>query len=174
MGSAVSKVIKVSLNPRSINKAIREIENYKKWLHDKTQEFLHRLAEIGCNMASIYFSIAVYDGTNDVKCEIKEMGDNLVAVVATGNATLFIEFGTGVLFPDNHPENSFERGGYGAGRGSNPDGWHYRGDPGTFGEVGKSGWVHTYGNPANMSMYQAIRDVERVFTEIAREVFVYD
>lgn len=172
MGSAVSKVIKVSLDPASIQNAINEVENYKRWLHEKTQEFLHRLAQRGCENATWYFSNAVYDGTNDVTCEIRENGDNMIAVVATGKATLFIEFGTGVLFPDNHPENTFERGGYGAGRGSNPGGWNYQGDPGTFGKASKSGWVHTYGNPANMSMYQAIRDVEREFTEIAREVFV--
>ena len=174
MGSAVSKVINVSLNPRSINKAIREIEKYKTWIHTKTQEFLRRLAERGYQSASVYFANAVYDGTNDVKCEIQQRGDKAIAVVALGKSVLFIEFGTGVLFPDIHPDNPYERGGYGAGRGSNPNGWHYRGDPGTFGETRKSGWIHTYGNPANMSLYQSVRDVEREFSEIAREVFVYD
>ena len=97
-----------------------------------------------------------------------------MAVVAYGNATLFIEFGTGVAFPDDHPEaaeNGMIRGGYGKHQGLNPDGWRYRGNPGTHGVVERNGKVHTYGNPANMSMYQAMRDVEREFTEIARRVF---
>ena len=41
---------------------------------------------------------------------------NKIAVVAVGSATLFIEFGTGVKYPDNHPEaaeHGMIRGGYG-------------------------------------------------------------
>lgn len=160
------------LDPSSIDNAIKEVKAFQKWIEDKTKELLRRLAERGRDIADFKFSWAAYDGTNDVSCRIEERGEKAVAVLAVGNAVLFIEFGTGILYPDDHPENRYARGGYGKHQGLNPDGWRYRGDPGTNGVVEKNGKVHTYGNPANMSMYQAIRDVEREFVEIAKEVFV--
>ena len=173
------RVIKVQLNEASINRAIKELEDYKKWLLSKTKEFLKALADEGVEIANTKFAKAVYDGTNDVSCSVEERGDNKIAVVAVGGATLFIEFGTGVKYPDNHPEagkHGMVRGQYGYKLGRLPQGWRYEGDPGSNGEViteGKHvGEVHTYGNPANMSRYQTIREVEEKSEEIARRVYV--
>lgn len=172
------RVIKLELNEQSIAEAISEVKAYKQWLIDKTQEFLKALADEGVQIASVKFANAVYDGTNDVSCQMEQRGENKVAVVAVGNATLFIEFGTGVRYPDNHPEagtNGMTRGGYGYKLGRLPNGWRYVGDPGTNGEIiteGKhAGEVHTYGNPANMSMYLTVRELQDKFEEIARRVF---
>lgn len=173
------RVIKVQLNEASINRAIKELEDYKKWLLSKTKEFLKALADEGVEIANTKFAKAVYDGTNDVSCSVEERGDNKIAVVAVGGATLFIEFGTGVKYPDNHPEagkHGMVRGQYGHKLGRLPQGWRYEGDPGSNGEViteGKHvGEVHTYGNPANMSMYLTVRELEEKFEEIARRVYV--
>lgn len=173
------RVIKVSLNEQSIDRAIKELDNYKKWLVDKTKEFLKALADEGVQIASAKFAKAVYDGTNDVSCSVEERGENKIAVVAVGSATLFIEFGTGVKYPDNHPEAAeygMIRGGYGYRLGRLEKGWRYTGDPGSNGEViteGKhAGQVHTYGNPANMCMYQTVRELQEKFEEIARRVYV--
>ena len=173
------RVIKVSLNEQSIDRAIKELDNYKKWFVDKTKEFLKALADEGVQIASAKFAKAVYDGTNDVSCSVEERGENKIAVVAVGSATLFIEFGTGVKYPDNHPEaaeHGMIRGGYGYRLGRLEKGWRYTGDPGSNGEViteGKhAGQVHTYGNPANMCMYQTVRELQEKFEEIARRVYV--
>lgn len=173
------RVIKVQLNEKSIDKAIKELENYKKWLVDKTKEFLKALADEGVQIANANFAKAVYDGTNDVTCSVEERGDNKIAVVAVGGATLFIEFGTGVRYPDTHPEagkHGMVRGEYGHKLGKMAKGWRYQGDPGSNGEViteGKHvGEVHTYGNPANMCMYMTVRELEEKFEEIARRVYV--
>lgn len=173
------RVIKVSLNEQSIDRAIKELDNYKKWLVDKTKEFLKALADEGVQIASAKFAKAVYDGTNDVSCSVEERGENKIAVVAVGSATLFIEFGTGVKYPDNHPEaaeHGMILGGYGYRLGRLEKGWRYTGDPGSNGEViteGKhAGQVHTYGNPANMCMYQTVRELQEKFEEIARRVYV--
>lgn len=122
--------------------------------------------------------IAVYDGTNDVSVSVESRGENKAAVVAIGSSVLFIEFGTGVKYPDSHPEAGkfgFEHGGYGHHLGRLEKGWRYQGDPGTNGEViatGKhAGEIHTYGNPANMSMYYTVRELEEKFEEIARRVY---
>lgn len=173
------KIIKIRLNEQSIDQAIKELNAYKDWLVEKTKEFLKALADEGVEIASAKFANAVYDGTNDVTCFVEEKGEDKVAVVAVGGATLFIEFGTGVKYPDNHPEageHGMVRGEYGYRLGRLEKGWRYSGDPGTNGEViteGKhAGEVHTYGNPANMSMYQTVRELEDKFEEIARRVYV--
>ena len=173
------RVIKVSLNERSIDRAIKELNDYKKWLLDKTKEFVKALADEGVEIANTKFAKAVYDGTNDVSCSVEERGDGKVAVVAVGGATLFIEFGTGVKYPDNHPEageHGMVRGGYGYHLGRLENGWRYTGNPGSNGEViteGKhAGEVHTYGNPANMCMYLTVRELQDKFEEIARRVYV--
>lgn len=175
----MKKVIKVQLNEQSINRAIKELNEYKKWLLDKTKEFLKALADEGVEIASANFGNAVYDGTNDVTCSVEERGQNKVAVVAVGSATLFIEFGTGVKYADSHPEagkHGMVRGEYGHKLGRLEKGWRYTGDPGSNGEIiteGKhAGDVHTYGNPANMSMYLAMSELEQKVEEIARRVYV--
>ena len=169
------KKIIVKLSEQSINNAIREVENLRKRIENGSKQLIKEMAEMGCQIAQVNFGKAMYDGTNDVVCRIEERGENLVAVVATGEATLFIEFGTGILWPDTHPENQFARGEYGHGLGKMAGGWRYDGDPGTNGEVitsGKhAGKVHTYGNPANACLYLSVRELEREFESIARRVF---
>ena len=173
------RVITVKLSEASIDQAIQELETYKKWLLTKTKEFLQALADEGMQIAESKFAKAVYDGTNDVSCSVENRGDNAIAVVAVGGATLFIEFGTGVKYPDSHPEagkHGMLRGQYGHKLGRLPQGWRYEGDPGSNGEVitegEHAGEVHTYGNPANMSMYLTVRELEEKFEEIARRVYV--
>lgn len=169
------KKIILKLSESSINNAIREVEALQKRIENGTKELLREMAEMGCQVAQVNFGKAMYDGTNDVTCHIETRSDTLVAVVATGEATLFIEFGTGILWPDTHPENQFARGEYGYGLGKMAGGWYYDGDPGTDGEViasGKhAGKVHTYGNPANACLYLSVRELEREFESIARRVF---
>ena len=174
----MKKVIKLKLNERDIDQAIKELEQWKKWLLEKTKEFLTALGEEGIQIASAKFASAGYDGTNDVTCEMEQKDENTVAVIAIGGAVLFIEFGTGVTHPDNHPEKPagiLGRGQYGYGLGK-LNSWWYTGDPGTNGEVitsGKhAGEVRTHGNPANMSMYMTVRELKEKFEEIARRVYV--
>lgn len=174
----MSKTITLTLSPEGIDQAIAEYKTWRQEFEAKCKEFLQALAEEGVQIASANFSTAVYDGTNDVTVEMQEKGDNTVAVVAIGNATLFIEFGSGILYPDTHPEAGslgMIRGEYGYGLGGNIWGWTYRGDPGTNGQVISQGWqrgkIHTFGNPANMCMYRTKEELENRFTAIARRIF---
>lgn len=97
--------------------------------------------------------------------------------MAVGKAVLFIEFGTGVTYPDNHPEArdcNMKRGEYGQGHGKQQS-WGYYGEPGTNGvlkEKKNGGFVViTNGNPANMPMYETVKELQDRLTEIAKEVF---
>ena len=173
------ETIKIKLNDHDINLAIKELQTYKKWIKEKTHKLLNTLSEEGLQIASVKFDNAIYDGTNDVACKIEQRGDNKVAILAIGSAVLFIEFGTGIRYPNNHPEATkygMIHGKYGYGLGKFSKGWRYKGNPGTNCEIitsGKhAGEVHTYGNPANMSLYLTINELEDKFEKIAKKVFV--
>lgn len=173
----MSQIINVPLSIPSYDSLIRKIEDLGNWQSDRAIVFADRLAQEGMEIASIKFSQAVYDGTNDVSVTVEPRGNNVQAVVATGGATLFIEFGTGVTYPDDHPEAGelgMKRGEYGQGHGKQHS-WGYYGDPGTNGvlkEKKNGGFVViTHGNPANMPMYETVKELQDRLTEIAKEVF---
>ena len=173
------RVIKVTLSEQSINKAIKELNDYNKWLKDRTERFLKELGEAGVEIATAKFKSAQYDGTNDVTVSVETREENKVAVVAVGGAVLFVEFGTGINYPDSHPEaskNGFVHGGYGYHLGRMKNGWRYKGDLGTNGKPDEQhpGYIKTKGNPANMCMYETIRELEEKFEEIARRCFTND
>lgn len=173
----MSQTINVPLSERGIERLIRETENRKNRLQERTAVFLDRVAQEGMEVTSAKFSQAVYDGTNDVVVSAEYRGENARAIVAVGKAVLFIEFGTGVTYPDNHPEAGelgMKRGEYGQGHGKQHS-WGYYGDPGTNGvlkEKKNGGFVViTHGNPANMPMYETVKELQDRLTEIAKEVF---
>ena len=173
------KVIKVPLTVAGIDNAIKELRDYQQWLEKKQKEFLDALAQEGLQVAESGFANAVYDGTNDVSCHIEDKGERKKAIIAVGSSVLFIEFGTGILYPDDHPEggdNGMVRGEYGFGRGKNIWGWTYEaGELGTNGMVINEGLqrgrIHTFGNPANKAMFHSKTELEERFADIARRIF---
>lgn len=171
------KTVKVPLSQRGIDTLLREIESYTVWLKERSQVLLDRLAQAGFEVASARFAKAAYDGTNDASVSLETRGDGVRAVVAVGASVLFIEFGTGVTYPDNHPqaaELGMKRGEYGKGHGKQSS-WGYYGDPGTNGVVKMkkdgSTVVITHGNPANMPMYETVKELEAMLPELVKEVF---
>lgn len=173
----MSQIINVPLSIPAYDSLIRKVEDLGNWQSDRAIVFADRLAQEGMEIASVKFSQAVYDGTNDVSVTVEPRGNNVRAVVATGGATLFIEFGTGVTYPDDHPEAGelgMKRGEYGQGHGKQHS-WGYYGEPGTNGvlkEKKNGGFVViTHGNPANMPMYETVKELQDRLTEIAKEVF---
>lgn len=172
------KVVRVPLSAAGIGKAIKAVEDYQSWLKEKSTILLNRLTEEGLSITSARFSQAVYDGTNDVSVSVENRGERVRAVVAIGSSVLFIEFGTGVTYPDNHPEaatNGFSRGSYGKGHGKQAS-WGYYGEAGTNGIVKtkKNGQavVITKGNPANMSMYETVKALKDRLPALVKEVFL--
>lgn len=171
------KTVKVPLSQRGIDTLLREIESYTVWLKERSQVLLDRLAQAGFEVASARFAKAAYDGTNDASVSLETRSEGVRAVVAVGASVLFIEFGTGVTYPDNHPqaaELGMKRGEYGQGHGKQSS-WGYYGDPGTNGVVKMkkdgSTVVITHGNPANMPMYETVKELEAMLPALVKEVF---
>lgn len=153
-------------NEKSIAEALAKIKQYKRDFATKEREFIKRLADIGVSVASTGFQVADYDGVNDVQVTMAMRGTR-AEVIAYGETVGFIEFGTGIRYPewDNSGMDYTppKHGTYGKGQGKRPKGWFFK--------PGEGALQHTYGNPPAEAMRTA-RDVmiERV-VRIAREVW---
>jgi hypothetical protein len=89
-----------------------------------------------------------------------EKRDGGYAVMANGQAVLFIEFGSG-LIGFGHPEpHGMGPGTYpGKGHWNDPNGWYYA--------HGKK----SHGNPPNMPMYTTVKELEQELERMVKEVF---
>lgn len=142
------------------------LEDYKKWLVRKTDELASKLAALGATSVSLGFAQALYDGVNDVDITVEHRGNGNYAVIASGTTVLIIEFGAGYMMGYGHPEAVTHGMGPGTYPGQthafSPYGWWYS-------ENGES--RHSYGNPPNMPMYNAVKNLESELKRIVTEVF---
>lgn len=171
------KTIKISLSAADIDRALKELENYKKSVAEKTDIFRQRVAEELKDYAKQLFDAAEEDiisGGNDglepVDVNVEERGDGLSVVVASGHDALFIEFGAGVYHngpagSSPHPkgqELGYTIGGYGKGFGQRKA-WGYRDGSGNL--------IVTRGTEAMLPMFNAAERFAEAAQKIAREVF---
>lgn len=177
------KRITVSLSEKSIRQAIKECEKYQKFLKKQAPKFLKELAENGAKIARQNFDSATYDGKPDYDCRAEMRNDSCYAVVATGETVLFMEFGTGVTYPDDYPQKPNDprlvgRGEFGQGKGKNRSwGFYYDGNGTVTGKsiTGKNGKtvIITEGNPANACMYYTVTALQNTFAFHAQKIFDY-
>lgn len=160
-------VIRFSLNPKDIDRAIKEVEKYKREFLKKEKQLLEALAKIGLKEASIRFTTAMYDGTNDSQVSLDSIPNGYV-IKAEGEAVAFIEFGAGVYhntsepYPNPRPDGVVGIGEYGKGKGKQTA-WGYKNENDEL--------VITRGNPAAMPMWYASEEIKSSVLKIAREVF---
>lgn len=168
-------VISFGLSEREIDKAIKELEQYKQELIRKTSLLRERVADRIAELAQSGFNGAVVDDllkggvkTADVTVSLKNT-DDVSLVIANGEDAVWVEFGAGVYHNGSdgsspHPKGSelgFTIGGYGKGMGKK-DVWGYY-------EEGELRLTH--GTPSVMPMYNAVKTVCDEIADIAREVF---
>ena len=173
----MSRTITVNVfDTASIQRAIRELEAYKKWLTEKAEELKRRVAYLIATNAREIFNNAVADdlineaaviGNVDVTVE---HNGNVTLVIANGEDAVFMEFGAGVYHngsvgssPNPLGANlGFTIGSYGLGNGAK-NAWGFRDE---------NGDLHlTHGVPASMPMYRSMMAVVNNIEQIAREVF---
>lgn len=169
------KVIRFGLSAREIDKAIRELEQYKQDIIRKTDLLRARVAERLAELSRDGFAGAVVDdllkgGQRTAQVDVSiDQRDNVTLVIARGEDAVWVEFGAGVHYNGSagtspHPKGSelgFTIGGYGKGMGKK-DVWGFYED----GELRL-----THAAPAVMPMYNAVKTVCDEIAEIAREVF---
>ena len=156
------KRINIELTDASIKNGIKELQLYKRWIIEKEAELRSRLAALGATVASIEFSRAIYNGSNDVSVRVDDTG-SVAVIYAEGESVAFIEFGSGIKYGYGHPQ----AGEHGMGPGTYPGKGHWDNEKGWWYGHGQ----HSYGNPPAMAMYDAVQKMTEELTRIALEVF---
>lgn len=153
---------------------INTVKNMRKRLENLNNE-LDNVANYATNAMNYRFSTSLYSGYNDVVC-VKNGINNGFQISATGNAVMFIEFGTGISYPDSHPmanELNIKHGTYGKKKGNYPS-WYYYGTGGKTGEyvktTEKGDLYKTSGNPANMPVYLTSLAVQQKLKELKGDI----
>ena len=158
------------MNLGSIQAAMREVEDYRRWLDEKCAELVKRLADIGqATATAIYAGAHDYEGEREEQVTVEQRGEATYAIVASGRTVLFLEFGAGVKFGGGHPQ----AGEFGYGPGTYPGQTHAF-DPKGWWFEDADGKHHTYGNAPSMAMYNTAKELRERIEEVAREVFSND
>jgi hypothetical protein len=168
--------ITIELTESGIDKAIKELEEYKKDIKRKTALLQDRIAKRIEEEADKGFASAVVDDLvrggyqkPDVTVNYTTKGD-ISVVVAQGEDAVWVEFGAGVYHNGNlgsspHPRGSelgMTIGGYGQGKGKQRS-WGFKDADGT---------LHvTRGTPAQMPLEKAVLSVLDELPQMAKEVF---
>lgn len=168
--------ITIDLTESGVDKAIKELEEYKKDIEKKTALLQDRIAKRIAEEADKGFASAVVDDLvrggyqkPDVTVNYTTRGD-ISVVVAQGEDAVWVEFGAGVyhnghLGSSPHPRGSelgMTIGGYGYGRGKQKS-WGFK---------DADGVLHiTRGTPSQMPLERAVLSVLDELPQIAKEVF---
>lgn len=169
------KVISFGLSSSDIDRAIKELADYKQDILKKTDLLREKVAQRLADEAQKGFNGAVLDdllkgGTKFAQVDVSvDNRGSVTVVVANGEDAVWIEFGAGVYHngsPGSSPHPSgaelgFVIGGFGKGNGKKE----------TWGYYEEGELKLTRGTPATMPMSRAITTVCDELSEIAKEVF---
>lgn len=162
---------KISINimsNKSIQNAVKEVENYAYSLTDKCNEFAKKLAQIGVQIAKM--KVAQYDAvyTGELLSSINYEQGAIIKkgatwIVYTGCPwAKFVEFGTGIVGKMKpHKNKGIVDWEYDVNEHGEAGWWYYR--------DGKRHW--TKGMPSRPFMYETSIELAEKIAEVAKEVF---
>ena len=159
--------ISFSLSEKSINQAIRELEEYRKDFLRKCNELIRQLTEYGEEVAKLeVVQLGAFD-TGNLHESIHGYFDPDVGIGfirAECWYAVYVEFGTGVVGA-RHPHPN-----------AGAHGWVY-----DYNHHGDNGWIYftgrdcqfhwTQGQPQSPFMYNTFRLLQQKARDIARDVF---
>ena len=163
----------------SIERAIRELNDYSTFVQAKTLELQERVATMLADYARTTFNSSMREdliGESLMLADVSvfvENNDEYTLVIASGEDAVFMEFGAGVFYNGSvgsspHPLGAglgYTIGSYGKGNGAKQ----------VWGFTDANGEFHlTHGTPASMPMYKAMMTVKDQLANIAWEVFNRD
>ena len=169
------KVISFGLSTSEINRAMKELADYKQEILQKTELLREKVAERLADEAKNGFSGAVVDDLTrggqrfaQVDVSVDNRG-SVTVVVASGEDAVWVEFGAGVYHNGSpgsspHPhgaELGMTIGGFGKGNGKKE----------VWGFYEEGELKLTRGTPARMPMALAVTTVCNDIQAIAKEVF---
>lgn len=170
------KNIQVNIfDPKSIDKAIKELNAYKKEVETKTRELAQRLTDLGADIVRMkivemgaYYSGDLLSGVEGYYSPALNAG----FIRVTSDHVAFVEFGTGIVGQQNPHTNGeyLSKASWGYATGSKifttkdgRVGWIYPTDDG--------GFRFTEGMESRPFMYETALELERQYMQIAKEVF---
>lgn len=170
------KRISFRLSESEIDRAIKELDAYKRDIERKTKSLQARLAERLQEEAQTGFSGAIVDdllkgGQKKASVDVtKDERGDITVIIANGEDAVWVEFGAGVYHNGSpgtspHPKGTglgMTIGGYGKGNGKK-EVWGYYDE--------NKNLQLTHGTPATMPMYRAVMTVCNELQSIAKEVF---
>jgi hypothetical protein len=164
----MAKKIRFSLSEKDINRAIREVEQYKAELNVKISRLIEALTDYGVEIAKVQVRSlgAWYTGELESSIEGYFSPSVGVGIIKAGAPyAVYVEFGTGVVGASApHPA---------------PTEWAYdvngHGDAGWWYYNPNDGRVHwTKGMESRPFMYNTVRELEQICVSVAKEVFGRD
>ena len=159
------KVISFGLNPNDIDRAIKEVEQYKQEFQEKCNRLIQALTDYGVEVAKVQVTQLGAWYTGELMSSIEGYFSPTygVGIIKAGAYyAAYVEFGTGVVGSSSpHP---------------NPQGWKY-----DVNAHGDDGWIYyddysgdfrwTKGFKSRPFMYNTARELEKECKRIALEVF---
>ena len=169
----MKKNIKCELDQTSLDKAMKELTDYKNSINDKLRQLVTLLLQDGIEVAKASLASTVGDSTNgSIGFGINDGGDIVTAYIALqGEDALFIEFGAGIALNTGAQHPVAGQFGYGVGtypsatppnKAINPGYWYYRED----GQLKRS-----IGTGASMPIYHAAENIRNNAIKRAAEIF---
>lgn len=167
------KTLNIDLSVKSLDDAIRYLENYELNFNAKLKRFLERLGDIGIH--EIDSRMAGITGDSDLEhyayIKVNQYGEYAEAtLVLQGKDIAFIEFGAGIHYNgsvgsaayDWAAQHGYTIGSYGKGQGAK-DYWFYEDESGVSNM--------SQGTQAAKPLYSAEQKIKEQVRSIAKEVF---
>lgn len=169
----MGKVIKFNLDSRDIERAIKELREYRRELNAKLEKFIALLLQDGITVARTQLMSTVGDSVQGIiGFGVDNDGEIISATVSLeGEDALFIEFGAGIAYNTGRQHPLADEFGYGVGtypskkppnKAMNPGYWYYREN----GEL-----VRSIGTQASMPVFTAAENMRNNLIKRALEVF---
>ena len=162
------KVISFGLSEQDIDRALKELEQYKQEIIQKTNLLREKVAQRLADESQSGFAQAVSDtivlkggSVVDLHSQVDVSVDNRGSVTVVG-AGVYYNGSPGTSPHPSGAELGFVIGGYGDGNGKKKV-WGYKDETGKL--------ILTHGTPAAMPMSKAITTVCNEISDIAKEVF---
>ena len=167
----MNKTIKVNaLDPKSIDAAIKKLEEYQKGIDEKMGQLVRLLTNLGLEKARDLVPIDTGVAQASIIGYVDEAEG--VGIIRAGGYCKYIEFGTGVKGQNSkHPSPEYlaiMRWAYNSGATifttkDGREGWYYPADDGT--------WKFTEGMPSRPFMYETAQYLRKEANRLAKEVF---
>lgn len=170
--------MRLTLNTKDIDKAIKEIQGRKRMLEWRIAEAQKKLSKLAVEIARkkcLAYAKHNHELANSIKAKtFYKDGKFVTQITAGAESAAFFEFGTGIMGArDKHPTANRRGWDYGPAWYTQADGKDMEGEYGWEPLVNEDGSVYyfTVGQSAKPFMYETLQELRLEYPRIMKEVF---